>query len=145
MRINLRQEMKAGKLRKESQESQNRRPGPSSSSCPSFQSRSTDFGIRGSRKNAVWMMTTPDNFRRVEPAYCLLLTAHCSLARFYRIAGRLPRIQTAEQCRSVIDALSFEFEHRPGARMFVRSSTVGRDQLALRQLIELRCQRAGGN
>ena len=67
------------------------------------------------------------------------------LAWFDRIAGRLPGVQTTKQRRRVIDSFGFEFEHRPGARMFVRSSTVRGDHFAFGQLVQFGRQRAGGN
>ena len=52
---------------------------------------------------------------------------------FDGITRALPSCQSTEQCRCVIVSFGFEFEHRPGARMFGWSSTVSRDQLAFRQ------------
>ena len=60
---------------------------------------------------------------------------------FDRIACCLPCIQTAEQCRRVIKSFCFEFEHRPGARMFGRSSAVSRNHLVAGQIRELGCER----
>jgi hypothetical protein len=39
----------------------------------------------------------------------------------------LPCTQSTQESRRIVVTFCFEFEHRPGARMFVRSSTVGRD------------------
>jgi hypothetical protein len=70
-------------------------------------------------------------------AFCLLPTAFCLLACHDRKSRSLPRAQATEQCRRVIDSFGFEFEHRPGARMFGRSSTVSHDHLVARQLVQL--------
>jgi hypothetical protein len=57
---------------------------------------------------------------------------------FYRITGALPCCQTTQQRCRIINTFAFEFDHRTGARVFVWSSAVGDDHLALWQLLEVR-------
>ena len=52
----------------------------------------------------------------------------------HRITRFLPGIQSTQQSSRVLDSILIECEHRTGARVFGRSSTVGRDELVFRQL-----------
>ncbi len=61
------------------------------------------------------------------------------------IARGLPGIQSAQQRRRVIETFLFECEHRTGARVFLRSSTVSDDHLVAWQLFEFRRDLARGN
>ena len=62
-------------------------------------------------------------------AFCLLLYARA----FNGITGFLPGVQSTEQSGGVINSLRVQCEHRTGARMFGRSSTVSNDHLVLGQ------------
>ena len=63
-------------------------------------------------------------------AYCLVPTDFLLLSLDW-IAGILPGRQTTQEGRCVCNSFCVEFEHRPGARMFGRSSTVRNYRLVL--------------
>src|SRR5258708_4081840 len=52
---------------------------------------------------------------------------------FGRQIGRFPGVPAAEECCRVLDSVTVQVEHRPGARVFLGSSTVGDQELVLRQ------------
>src|SRR2546430_495252 len=58
--------------------------------------------------------------------------------RLGRQIGLLPCIPAAQQRGSVLDSLSIEVEHRTGACVFIRSSTVSDQELLLRESLEVR-------
>src|SRR5438132_3836968 len=79
-------------------------------------------------------------------AYSFLPSALLLHARTLNWISRvLPRRQSTKQSRRVIYSFGFEFEHRPGARMFVWSSTVSSNQLVARQIRDMIQDRAGGH
>ena len=90
-----------------------------------------------SRQNApVWTAPGLMSVLRLLPTtYCLLPIAFRLLLHgrpLNWISRALPRCQSTQQSRRVIDSFGFEFEHRPGTRVFVRSSTVSSNQLVAR-------------
>ncbi len=63
---------------------------------------------------------------------------HWLRPRFNWISGVPPRVQSAKQSCCVLKSPRVKCEHRTGARLFGRSSTVGDNHLAFWQLIRSR-------
>ena len=72
------------------------------------------------------------------PAVCLLPPPRDAslVCRFHGESGVFPRVPATQECSGVFDTFCFEIEHRTGARMFGRSSTIGNNHLIPRQFID---------
>ena len=93
---------------------------------------STEHERTSLRKVGLFSLSTV-SFCLSRSAFCLLLL----LRALYRIACVLPGRQTAQQGRRVVHSFALEIQHRTGARVFGRSSTVSNDRLISRELIDL--------